>query len=307
MKKTCMALSFLALLVLVSQSSAVLTAAPLPGAIFTTVADGTVVNGNTLYSSKCAVYLDGGPGPNAPAKAAGLPAGDYFFQVTDPSGLTLLSTDVVSNRRFHVSADGVITSYNGIGGAPHPTGVDQDHPELGAVTIGLANIDCPGDYLDTPNGGGVYKAWVTPTTAFVGDPTKVDNPCGKGCSHGFLAANSKTDNFKVQPITRTFCLSVSKQIVDPSGIFSGPGWPISVTDTNGVTNNYFTDDANGVLTVCSLVAGTYTVAEDPSGLQVAGLIVNGISLPVDTVYTFTWAPGQTPPSIVFQNQSPPPE
>src|SRR5262249_39573738 len=74
-------------------------AAGVSGAIFTTTVNGTVVNANQ-YDSKCAVYLDGGPGPHAPAKAAGLPDGDYYFQVTDPSGAQLLSTDPVSNRRF---------------------------------------------------------------------------------------------------------------------------------------------------------------------------------------------------------------
>ncbi len=83
-------------------------AAKVSGAIFTTVFDGSTVNSNH-YPSKCAVYLDGGPGPNAPAKAAGLPDGDYYFQVTDPSGAVLLSTDPVSNRRFQV-AQGVIVA-----------------------------------------------------------------------------------------------------------------------------------------------------------------------------------------------------
>src|SRR4051794_39168906 len=125
-----------AMLVLVSPLSLVrAAAASQSGAIFTTIADGTIVNANTQYTSKCAVYLDGGPGPNAPAKAAGLPAGEYFFQVTDPNGGTLLSTDVVNNRRFRVSADGVITAYTGTGGPAHPTGVDRVHPELGAITI----------------------------------------------------------------------------------------------------------------------------------------------------------------------------
>src|ERR1035438_9296432 len=149
--------ALLALLIVISQSSPVEAAAPLPGAIFTTVADGTIVNANTQYVSKCAVHLGGGPGQKAPAGAAGLPSGDYFFQVTDPSGQTLLSTDVVNNRRFHVSTNGVITAYIGMGGPVHPTGIDQVHPELGAVTVSLANTTCPTDYLDTPNNGGVYK------------------------------------------------------------------------------------------------------------------------------------------------------
>src|SRR5215217_7696308 len=78
------------------------------GAIFTTVADGTEVNLNQ-YPSKEAVYLDGGPGPGAPQTAAGLDNGRYVFQVTDPSGKTLLSTDKASARRFDVK-EGVITN-----------------------------------------------------------------------------------------------------------------------------------------------------------------------------------------------------
>src|SRR5690349_19365366 len=87
------------------------------GAIFTTTANGSRVNANQ-YFSKCEVYLDGGPGPNAPAGAAGLPDGEYYFQVTDPSGKHLLSTDVVTNRRFQVSG-GVIVAYTGFGGPVH--------------------------------------------------------------------------------------------------------------------------------------------------------------------------------------------
>jgi hypothetical protein len=293
----------LALLVAIWQSAPVEAATPLPGAIFTTIADGTIVNANTQYTSKCAVYLDGGPGAHAPAKAAGLPAGDYFFQVTDPSGQTLLSTDVVNNRRFHVSADGVITAYTGTGGPPHPIGIDQVHPELGAITIGLANTSCPSDYLDTPNAGGVYKAWVTPVANFVGDPTKVDNDCGSGCYHGFASSTSKTDNFKVRPTTPTFCLSVAKQLVDQSGTTSpGFGWPIAITDPAGVTNNYFTSNIDGTLSVCGLVAGSYTVTESVDGYQVVGLIVNGTRLPAQSVYSFSWTAGQPGPSLVFQNQ-----
>jgi hypothetical protein len=49
-----------------------------------------------IYDAKEDVYLNGGPGINAPDDAAGLPAGTYSFQVTDPSGKTLLSSDDVS-------------------------------------------------------------------------------------------------------------------------------------------------------------------------------------------------------------------
>ena len=174
------------------------------------------------------VYLNGGPGPNA----AALPSGDYYFQVTDPNGATLLSTDPVSNRRFHVSADGVITQYTGVGGAMHPTGISSDQTSLGAITISLANSTCPADYVTDPNGG---------------------------------------------------------------------------------TNNHYTGPAGstteGTLAICGLVAGAYTVTEeqtDAGGLpyNVVGLAVNGAALPPQPTYSFTWAAGQTAPSVVFENQPP---
>jgi hypothetical protein len=54
------------------------TAAPLSGAIFTTDSFGVPVNLN-IYPNKEAVYLNGGPGINAPDDAAGLPADTYSF------------------------------------------------------------------------------------------------------------------------------------------------------------------------------------------------------------------------------------
>src|SRR5215207_9823101 len=124
-------------------------AAAATGAIFTTLADGSEVNFN-IYPSKQAVYLDGGPGPGAPQAAAGLDDGTYVFQVTDPSGKELLSTDIAACRRFSV-AGGIITgrvTTNPTCSAPHATGIDADH---GATTVQLV------PYADTPNPGGVYK------------------------------------------------------------------------------------------------------------------------------------------------------
>jgi hypothetical protein len=280
-------------------------AAAVSGAIFTTDVAGSIVNANVQYASKCDVYLDGGPGNHAPAGAAGLPAGYYYFQVTDPSGQTLLSTDAVSNRQLHVSTSGVIDSYTGSGGPLHPTGTDQDHPELGAITIRLANATCPADYLDTPNGGGVYKVWVTPAADFAGDPTLVDNSCGNGCFHGFVPSKSKTDNFKVMPTTATFCLKVVKQLVDTNGLVtSGFSWPMQLTDNLGASQSFSTNTTDGSVTVCALVAGTYTIAEVPkSGFDVVGLQVNGTVLPAQSVYSFLWSTKSPNPFVVvFQNQ-----
>src|SRR3989442_3725032 len=72
--------------------------AQLSGAIFTTLPDGSAVNFN-IYASKSDVYLDGGPPPGAPSTAAGLADGAYVFQMTDPSGKTLLSLDPATFRQ----------------------------------------------------------------------------------------------------------------------------------------------------------------------------------------------------------------
>ena len=61
------------------------------GALFTTTSDGTKVNANVKgYVVAEDVYIGGGPQNQ---NASGLTDGTYYFQVTDPSGKTLLSTD----------------------------------------------------------------------------------------------------------------------------------------------------------------------------------------------------------------------
>jgi hypothetical protein len=256
----------------------------LSGAIFTTDQNGTLVNGNTQYLSKCGatgVYLDGGPGPNAPATAASLADGDYYFQVTDPSGKTLLSTDPVSKRCFTV-ASGVISGACPTGN--HATFTDQDQASRGARVVELcAAPEVP--FLNTTNEDGVYKVWVTPvgdgTSAgggFVGDPNLVDNDCNgvKSCFHGFVASRSKTDNFKAPNTVVTppdpgpgsgSCIVVEKQItaLDVPN-FPGVNWRIMVTDANGVTNAYFTDELGTTGSqICGLAAGSYTVSEEIQG------------------------------------------
>lgn len=142
-------------------------AAPVTGAIFTTLIDGSAVDHN-IYDDKEDVYLNGGPNsPNAPCTAAGLPDGDYYFQVTDPSGKIVLSTDSLAERKVRVRG-GIIKYYLG---STHRVGVGK----CGSVTVQLM------PFIDTPNPGGEYKAWMTPAIANF---------------NGFLPSKSKTDNFK---------------------------------------------------------------------------------------------------------------
>src|ERR1051326_7785764 len=79
-------------------SAAPASAQNFSGSIFTTFADGATVNGN-IYPSKAAVYLNGGP---QNTNSAGLPDGTYYFQVTNPNGNILLSTDDVTCRQVVV-------------------------------------------------------------------------------------------------------------------------------------------------------------------------------------------------------------
>jgi hypothetical protein len=139
------------------------------GAIFTTNFDGSFVNGN-VYDAKEHVYLNGGPRPNAPCTAAGLPNGEYVFQVTDPPGHVILTTDDAANRTVSVMG-GIIVAYGGT----RVTGSGA----CGDLTVALFPFD------DTPNPGGEYKVWMTPVA-----------PDG---TFEFVHSKCKTDNFKVVP------------------------------------------------------------------------------------------------------------
>jgi hypothetical protein len=289
-------LSLLGTLLLVSVAQA---APPLPGAIFTTTEDGTIVNENVRYEAKEDVYLDGGPGPNAPSTAAGLPEGDYYFQVTDPSGKHLLSTDHISCRIIHVNEYGVIdvvyagTNYvwvNGKNGGwvpeacQHNQGVDVDHEELGAITVQLFPYD------DTPNKGGVYKVWVTPVEDYAGDPEYVPEQkkdavngedYGPGYFHGFIPAMSKTDNFKVKRKGPPYVdpeLTVRKfhdknlDGVQDVGEEDITGWAVDISEPLGVTNTYHTP-----VTILTPNKGTYTVVEEtPAGTLQTVSILDGL-------------------------------
>jgi len=202
------------------------------GAIFTTVADGSEVNAN-IYASKDLVYLDGGPGPGAPVTAAGLDDGTYVFQVTEPSGRTLLSTDPARCRQFVVSG-GIITALVP-SGCQHATGVDVDH---NALTVQLIPYD------DTPNPGGEYKAWVTRVADFLAGCAALGVPnglnvvdCGRsaGNLHGFVPRNTKTDNFKVGPTNN---LEIDTRFLDETGQ-PIDGMKLTWTDTLGSSNSKY--------------------------------------------------------------------
>lgn len=282
---------------------AVQAAPPLSGAIFTTTEDGTIVNENVRYEAKEDVYLDGGPGPNAPSGAAGLPEGDYYFQVTDPSGQDLLSSDHISCRRIHVNEFGVIDQYYTDGMnlvkvqgtwtevpcAFHNTGVDVDHSELGAITVQLFPYD------DTPNRGGVYKAWVTPVEDYEGVLPDCAGQTGQcnvngedyspGNFHGFIPAASKTDNYKVRRNGQFVAPEIyvrkfhdrNLNGVQDAGEEDVTGWEIVITDPIGLVDTEYTP----VIYVAA-EAGDYNVTEEtPAGTLQTVSYLDGV---VDSLY-----------------------
>ena len=230
------------------------------GAIFTTVKDGSEVNFNH-YASKLDVYLDGGPGPGAPQSAAALDDGRYVFQVTDPSGKTLLSTDAARSRQFDVVAGVIHNVVAQPDHSEHQTGLDVDH---GAATVQLF------PYNDTPNNGGVYKVWVTKVEDFLAGCAalgvnngldRVDAGTKPGNMHGFVPADSKTDNFKVRDVA---IVEIDTRFYDAAtgDILDGLG--VTWVDTLGGSNEKYSYwapelDVNHEAHVEATEVGTHTI------------------------------------------------
>jgi hypothetical protein len=322
----------------------------LSGAIFTTTPDGGIVNENTHYQQKIEVYLDGGPGPNAPQMAAGLPDGLYVFQVTDPSGKVLLSEDPAKCRIVRMEDDiiqelvlpstldqhgysalsdeytvgkggnaqtfpcHILDDPDGAAGASgrHDYNTDIDYGENGAIVVQLM------PFLDTPNPGGVYKAWVTPLDAYLdmggdledlpstlkvkGKVVGFDNDPGFGPPRNMV----KTDNFKVreQPprlyVFKYEDLNGNGQFDDGEPELTG--WKVTVTehlgDGTSVQNDYYTP-------VCVRLHPGVTVdvtEELPEDWVLSYLKVDGAyeATPSQTV-TLTFEPGQESREVTFGN------
>ena len=271
MKKFCLALILVLIVTLIPATAAppVTAGGGLSGAIFTTTVDGSRVNAN-IYEAKEDVYLDGGPGPNAPQGAAGLPEGDYYFQVTDPSGKVLLSVDQISSRKIRIE-NGIIVQvypaptqikYKGKWYGTHLTGTDVDHS---ALTVQLM------PYEDTPNPGGVYKVWITPVSKY--------SP-GSG-SFGFIPAWSKTDNFKIKkgkPFIPPMLVVMKFRDSNADRIWNVgeqeiTGWPIDISDPLTVTNVYYTR-----VSIQAMPDGTWTVTEaTPSDWLQTAVFVDGVA------------------------------
>jgi hypothetical protein len=152
--------------------------AAIHGAIYTTDVTGTVVNQN-IYPTSTDVYLSGGP---QNMNAAGLTDGTYYFQITDPSGKVLLSSDNASCRQLVVSGGRVTGASPAAGACAHTDGTFN--PANGATPVQMA------PFTQTPNVGDEFKAWLIAQTSSTSisttDPRVII----------FKKSDSKTDNFK---------------------------------------------------------------------------------------------------------------
>jgi hypothetical protein len=227
-------------------------AAPFFGAIFTTMSGGTMVNGN-VYENKEDVYLNGGPQNQ---NANGLPDGTYYFQVTDPSGATLLSTDPAVCRQAAVVGGKMAGAAQASidAGCAHANG-DFDASN-GTTPVQLI------PYNDTPNAGGEYKVWLIKNAgATVGED---------GITLSFSNPDSKTDNFKIRNDSQTPPVAIfGEKFYDTNtnGVHDGgepviAGWRIEKQPPNQADVT-FTGTNGQYSFVVDPNSGLYTISEVP--------------------------------------------
>jgi hypothetical protein len=221
--------SAIALICMIAGVGASLAVTPVSGAIFTTDSACSGVNLN-IYGDKGDVYLDGGP---KHAGAAGLPDGNYYVQVTDPSGATVLG-----------KSDTAVVAVSG--------GEFEACYQLADILYsGTSGFTAKG-YDDTPNPGGEYKVWVSTVSTFDNDATKTDNfkvtgeggvpPQGTLNVKKFYDANVNGIDDDGQPIE---------------------GWEIHITDA--IDYGFFYTDSNGL--VSTVVAPDVYIVTESTPVQ----------------------------------------
>lgn len=262
------------------------SAAAINGALFTTDAAANV-NVNQ-YPTKADVYLSGGPGPNAPCTAAGMDDGVYVYQITNPSGTVLLSSDDISHREFTVTG-GVIVSSN-------------DHPTVASLCGGVGVQMVPFD--DTPNNGGVYKAWVTRKSDYIAN------------GNTFKPGSTKTDNFHVKEtsiVPETADIVVYKFYdANANGAWDADeiplfNWAMNVQNNDASVNlTQLTQSPDGLTTFAGLdVAGNpFSVTEGTAGgtWHQSASIINGAPTgsPTNPVTGLNLVTGETT-EVIFGN------
>lgn len=136
--------------------TAVASASPVTGAIWTTDSTASRINQN-IYEVKTDVFLNGGPKSN---QSPGLPDGYYYVKVTSPNGTVLGS---------------------GVGGDLTATTVEVFHGrfvqvyQLWTIVRSKSTGFTAQGYDDTPNSGNEYKVWLSQNPDFPNNSSKTDN------------------------------------------------------------------------------------------------------------------------------------
>lgn len=223
------------------------------GAIYTSLENGDAVNAN-LFTSKESVYLNGGPQNQ---NSAGLPNGVYYYQVTDPSGAPLLSSDNAVCRQLLV-AGGKVSGATGPA-CKHASGTQNS--TNGSIPVQLVDFD------NTPNGGGVYKVWLISTDPAIGcgiENVNIDTINPKVLN--FPSSCAKTDNFRIAP---TVCTTNCQ----PSYTLSGNKF----YDANGNGLNDAEPPVQGFKIDVTVAGAGFTRFTDVDGLFAFSPVYNGES------------------------------
>jgi hypothetical protein len=159
-------------------------------------------------------------------------------------------------------------------------------------------------YKKTPNKGGVYKVWATPTNRY--------DPDDSHSHFGFIPRWSKTDNYKVrmngggkpEPPKLSYLNLEKYYDANYNGIIDAgepelTGWLFEVTDPLGVINYYYSPRTIEI----TANEGTYTVTEiHPQGTWIqTGVAIDGVYQdPVTQTVTVTIGVDQTV-TVTFLN------
>jgi SdrD B-like protein len=223
-----------------------------------------------VFNDKSDVFFTAGPTATPCAFTQFLPDGRYYFQVTDLSGGTLLSSDPV-NERLVTIRGGVLFSYDGhthevdlIDGATGEQSEESGEAEeaedvttrnaCGGISVGLA------PFRDAGSRDASYLLWLTPIARFTGEPTQIDPVCGAGCFHGFRPEFSLSTAFRVEDkrfCDESFCVSGTKfedrngNGVQDSGEPGLPGVRITAEPEDGAALHGLTG-AQGAFRICGL-------------------------------------------------------
>ena len=172
-------------------SSTLLAQGNYNGIVYSTLADGGVVNQN-IYTERQDVYGNGGPRSQSLTITSGLPDGIYYFQVTTPEG-ALLSKGPATSRQLWVIS-GVVAGYY-IDPATRPKEYHANgayNPANGSTPVELAPFD------ETTDKEGDYVLWLIRKFDDLGN--QISFPASSKPRERrltFSSANAKTDGFKV--------------------------------------------------------------------------------------------------------------